>query len=104
MILSHEGYPALSFHSGRDRAANWMTLLLSRSRARAKFSAMSDLGLLALRGVGFLLAFTFGIQKIGWYVVAFHSDKPFSSIGLAPLIAKIGFPMPVILALWVTFN
>jgi len=65
---------------------------------------MFDLGLLALRSAGFLLAFTFGIQKIGWYVVAFHSNKPFFSIGLAPLIAKIGFPMPVILALWVTFN
>jgi uncharacterized membrane protein YphA (DoxX/SURF4 family) len=65
---------------------------------------MFDLGLLALRSAGFLLAFTFGIQKIGWYVMAFHSDKPFSSIGLAPLIAKIGFPIPVILALWITFN
>jgi uncharacterized membrane protein YphA (DoxX/SURF4 family) len=33
--------------------------------------------------------------------MAIHSNKPFSSIGLAPLIAKIGFPMPVILALWI---
>jgi uncharacterized membrane protein YphA (DoxX/SURF4 family) len=65
---------------------------------------MFDLGLLALRSAGFLLAFTFGIQKIGWYVMAFGSNKPFSSIGLAPLIAQIGFPMPVILALWITFN
>jgi uncharacterized membrane protein YphA (DoxX/SURF4 family) len=65
---------------------------------------MFDLGLLALRSAGFLLAFTFGVQKIGWYVMAFHSNKPFSSIGLAPLIAKVGFPMPVILALWITFN
>ena len=65
---------------------------------------MFDLGLLALRSAGFLLAFTFGVQKIGWYVTAFHSNKSFSSIGLAPLITKIGFPMPVILALWITFN
>lgn len=65
---------------------------------------MFDLGLLALRSAGFLLAFTFGIQKIGWYPAAFHSNKEFSSIGLAPLIAKIGFPIPVILALWITFN
>jgi uncharacterized membrane protein YphA (DoxX/SURF4 family) len=65
---------------------------------------MLDWGLLALRGAGFLLAFTFGIQKIGWYIGAFHSDKPFSSVGLAPLIAHIGFPVPVILALWITFN
>jgi uncharacterized membrane protein YphA (DoxX/SURF4 family) len=65
---------------------------------------MFDWGLLALRSAGFLLAFTFGLQKIGWYISAFHSDKPFSSIGLAPLIAQIGFPAPVILALWITFN
>jgi hypothetical protein len=44
---------------------------------------MFDLGLLALRSASFLLAFTFGIQKIGWYIVAFHSDKPFFSIELA---------------------
>jgi|SRR5580704_2285610 putative oxidoreductase len=65
---------------------------------------MLDLGLLVLRTAGFLLAFTFGIQKIGWYMAAFHSDKAFSSIGLVPLIAKMGFPAAVILALWVTFN
>jgi uncharacterized membrane protein YphA (DoxX/SURF4 family) len=65
---------------------------------------MLDVGLLVLRAAGFLLAFTFGIQKIGWYIAAFHSDKAFSSIGLAPLIAKMGFPAAVILALWVTFN
>src|SRR5215510_8534681 len=63
---------------------------------------MIDLGLLLLRAAGFLLAFTFGIQKIGWY--AFHSGKPLSSIGLAPLIAHVGFPFPVILALWITLN
>jgi len=65
---------------------------------------MFDWGLLALRSAGFLLAFTFGLQKIGWYISAFHSDKSFSSIGLAPLIAHVGFPAPVILALWITFN
>jgi uncharacterized membrane protein YphA (DoxX/SURF4 family) len=57
-----------------------------------------------LRCAGFLLAFTFGFQKIGWYISAFHSGKPFSSIGLAPLIAHVGFPAPIILALWITFN
>jgi uncharacterized membrane protein YphA (DoxX/SURF4 family) len=65
---------------------------------------MPNLGLVVLRSVGFLLAFTFGIQKIGWYIAGFHSDKAFSSIGLAPLIAKMGFPAAVVLALWVTFN
>jgi len=61
-------------------------------------------GLLLLRAAGFLLAFTFGIQKIGWYVTGLHAGKPFSSIGLTPLIAHVGFPLPVILALWITLN
>ena len=60
---------------------------------------MVDLGLLVLRGTGFLLAFTFGIQKIGWYISAFHSKASLASVGLAPLIAKMGFPASVILAL-----
>ena len=63
-----------------------------------------DSGLLILRAAGLLLALTFGVQKIGWYWSALHAGKPFSSIGLAPLIAKIGFPIPVALALWITFN
>ena len=65
---------------------------------------LCDLGLLVLRIAGFLLAFTFGIQKIGWYIAAFQSSAPFTSVGLAPLIAKMGFPASVILALWITFN
>ena len=65
---------------------------------------MIDSGLLLLRAAGFLLAFTFGVQKIGWYVTAFHAGKPWSSIGLTPLIAHVGFPLPVILALWITLN
>ena len=65
---------------------------------------MLDLGLFVLRTAGFFLAFTFGIQKIGWYIAGFHLNKAFSSIGLAPLIAKMGLPAAVILALWITFN
>jgi len=57
-----------------------------------------------LRGAGLLLALTFGVQKIGWYWSALHAGKPFSSIGLAPLIPKMGFPIPVALALWITCN
>ena len=65
-----------------------------------------DLGLLVLRTAGFLLTFTFGIQKIGWYVTALRSGKHLSFIGLAPLISQIGFPVSVsvVLAIWVTFN
>lgn len=65
---------------------------------------MIDTELLLLRTAGFLLAFTFGIQKIGWYATAFHAGKPLSSIGLAPLIAHVGFPLPIILALWIMLN
>src|SRR6266404_5181039 len=63
-----------------------------------------DIGLLILRGAGLLLVATFGVQKIGWYWSAFHAGKSLSSVGLAPLIAKMGFPIPVALALWITFN
>jgi len=63
-----------------------------------------DLGFLILRGAGFLLAVTFGVQKIGWYWTAFHAGKSLSAVGLVPLIARMGFPIPVVLALWITFN
>ena len=33
-----------------------------------------------------------------------HAGKSLSHAGLAPLIARMGFPIPVVLALWVTFN
>jgi uncharacterized membrane protein YphA (DoxX/SURF4 family) len=64
----------------------------------------NDLGLLVLRGAGLVLAFTFGFEKIGWYWTALHAGQEMSSIGLAPLIAKMGFPLPFLLALWITFN
>jgi len=57
-----------------------------------------------LRGAGLLLALTFGVQKMGWYWSAVHAGKSLSSAGLAPLIAKMGFPIPFALALWITFN
>lgn len=63
-----------------------------------------DLGLLILRAAGLLLAVTFGIQKIGWYWSAFHTGKSILHTGLVPLIARMGFPIPFVLALWITFN
>src|SRR4029077_6353839 len=63
-----------------------------------------DFGLLILRGAGLLLALTFGIQKIGWYWSAFHAGKFLSTAGLAPVISRMGFPIPFALALWITFN
>jgi uncharacterized membrane protein YphA (DoxX/SURF4 family) len=80
---------------------NWTLISITESFEPI---SMLDLGLLVLRSAGLLLAFTFGFQKIGWYISAFHSGKPFSSIGLAPLIAHVSFPAPVILALWITLN
>jgi uncharacterized membrane protein YphA (DoxX/SURF4 family) len=63
-----------------------------------------DLGLLILRSAGLLLALTFGREKIGWYWSAIHAGEPLAAVGLAPLIAKMGFPLPLVLALWITFN
>src|SRR5205814_7847859 len=63
-----------------------------------------DFGLLILRGAGLLLAGTFGVQKIGWYWSAIHAGKSLSSAGVAPLIAKMGLPIPFALALWIAFN
>jgi uncharacterized membrane protein YphA (DoxX/SURF4 family) len=63
-----------------------------------------DVGLLILRCAGLLLAVTFGLQKIGWYWTAFHAGKSLLHAGLAPLIERMGFPIPVALALWITFN
>jgi uncharacterized membrane protein YphA (DoxX/SURF4 family) len=63
-----------------------------------------DLGLLILRSAGLLLAVTFGIQKIGWYWTGLQAGKDLAHVGLATLIARMGFPMPVVLAMWVTFN
>jgi uncharacterized membrane protein YphA (DoxX/SURF4 family) len=63
-----------------------------------------DFGLLILRGAGLLLLGTFGVQKIGWHWSAFHAGKSLSSAGLAPLIARMGFPISFVLALWITFN
>jgi hypothetical protein len=63
-----------------------------------------DFGLLILREAGLLHAGTFGVQKIGWYWSAFHARKSLSSVGLTPLIARIGFPIPFVLALQVTIR
>lgn len=63
-----------------------------------------DSELLLLRGAGLLLALTFGVEKIGWYWSAFHTGQSFATVGLTPLIAKMGFPIPMALALWITCN
>jgi len=77
---------------------------MTYSSVSLPMTKQKGLALLVLRGAGFLLALTFGVQKIGWYWSALHAGKSISSIGLAPLIAKMGFPVPVALAIWITFN
>ena len=71
---------------------------------KRRLSSRLDVGLLVLRGAGLLLALTFGRQKIGWYRAWLHSTTPLSDVGLAPLIRSMGFPVAVILAVWVTLN
>ena len=77
---------------------------MTYSSVSLPMTKQKGLALLVLRSAGFLLALTFGVQKIGWYWSALHAGKSISSIGLAPLIAKMGFPVPVALAIWITFN
>jgi len=64
----------------------------------------TNLGLLLLRGAGLLLALTFGRQKLGWYLTAWHSGESMRGVGLTPLIGSLGFPAPFLLAIWETFN
>ena len=58
-----------------------------------------DFGLLILRGAG--LRGTASKRSAG-------IGRPFTrnlyNLGLAPLIARMGFPIPFALALWITFN
>src|SRR6185503_21343141 len=63
-----------------------------------------DLGLLVLRLAGVLLAVTFGITKLAWYWNGLHAGKPLTEIGLVHLIDRMGFPLPFLLAVWITLN
>jgi len=86
---SHPAAVEFSFLSCRDS--------LTKENQKSAFQRFPsrDLGLLILRAAGFLLAAAFVLQKIGWYWTAFHAGKSLSAIGLAPLIARMGFPIPV---------
>ena len=64
----------------------------------------TNLGLLLLRVAGLLLAFTFGRQKLGWYLTVWQSGESMRGVGLAPLISSLGFPAPFLLAIWETLN
>jgi putative oxidoreductase len=62
----------------------------------------SDIGLLILRGAAFFLAATFGLQKLAGYVTLIHSGEPAATHFLVPLIGSMGFPVPTLLAIYVT--
>ena len=64
----------------------------------------TSLGLLLLRGAGLLLAFTFGRKKLGWYLAAWQSGQSMRGAGLTRLIGSLGFPAPLLLAIWEALN
>lgn len=57
-----------------------------------------DLGLLVLRFIALFLLVTIGWQKLWDLVVAVHTGKPLATIGVAPLLGKMGFPLPTVTA------
>lgn len=63
-----------------------------------------DIGLLLLRGAGLLLALTFGWQKLFALALSIHAGQPLASAGLAPLIQRIGVPLPTLAAIFVAFS
>jgi putative oxidoreductase len=66
--------------------------------------AQVDLGLLLLRLSGLILFATAGWEKVYALAGAIEAGKPLATVGLAPLIAKMGFPFPVFCALFVVLN
>ena len=64
----------------------------------------ADVGLLVARLAGLLLAATFGIAKLAWYWNGIHAGTAVTSIGLVHLIDRMGFPLPFLLAVWITLN
>jgi len=60
----------------------------------------TDLGLLLLRAAGFVLCFTFGIQKLGWVSQYIGSGKSWDAFPLAGLIRNVGFPFATVLAIF----
>ena len=64
----------------------------------------TDCGLLLLRVAGLLLVATAGWQKVHDLLVAFQAGKPLASVGVTPLITKMGLPLPFLCALYVVVN
>lgn len=64
----------------------------------------TDCGLLLLRSAGLLLVATAGWEKVEGLLTAIQAGKPLAASGLAPLIGKLGFPLPVLCYLYVVLN
>jgi uncharacterized membrane protein YphA (DoxX/SURF4 family) len=63
-----------------------------------------DYGLLLLRIMALLLFVTVGWGRVDGLMSGLRSGKPLATIGLAPLIGKMGFPVPALCALYVVLN
>ena len=61
----------------------------------------SDLGLLVLRGEALLLLIVYGWKKFTWLFPLLSGRVAWSSWGFAAQIAKMGFPLPILLAVFV---
>ena len=63
----------------------------------------SDLGLLVLRGEALLLLIVYGWKKFTWLFPLISGRVAWSSWGFAAQIGKMGFPLPIALAVFVVF-
>ena len=61
----------------------------------------SDLGLLVLRGEALLLLIVYGWKKFTWIFPLISGRVAWSSWGFAAQIGKMGFPLPILLAVFV---
>ena len=75
---------------------------LSHSEKRATALGI-DMGLLILRAAGLFLLLTYGWDKFRLYLQLARAGGPWESSGLTPLIRVMGFPMPVLLGIYVAF-
>ena len=60
-----------------------------------------DLGLLVLRGEALLLLIVYGWKKFTWLFPLISGRVAWSSWGFAAQIGKMGFPLPILLAVFV---
>jgi putative oxidoreductase len=72
---------------------------------KGSFATHVDGALLALRmGSGLFLVATFGWHKFLGYLLLIRAGDSLATSGLAPLIQKMGFPVPALLAIYAVVN